>query len=292
MLCKFIDDKLTALKCKKRKTTETTRSQPSSSPRPLSPYPHSQLQFQSPHKYLRPYYTSSPINPPTPILLQYPLSVSHTSPSLFPSSITYEYPPHFYYSHPIPSSTTTTTVPISETVHVSTPTSDSDSAVTLPLIHAEHHNSITPKDLEEYFTERIKKGTSYIPKNYIRDILDEDMELSNEILITIIDDYNKYGNKITDPYYFINIANKILLEYIEVNDFKTDNIYQAYNFIILGSIVSFWIFYKFMIDDNTINISYLQYYLHLNNVILDRATMLNLEIDILQSIDYSVLKFI
>lgn len=293
MISKFIDEKLKILKCKKWRTREARRS---SSQSPLKSRSHPGL--QSPHKHLRPYYTSSPINPPTPIIIQYPLSKPSSLPSTSPST-SYEYHPILSFSDPIliPNRNYNIISRNYSLTPVPTPISLSHISISPVLsstktIQTRHHISITPKDLDEYFAERFKKGTSYLPKNYIRDILDEDMELSNEILITIIADYNRDKNRITDPDYFISAANRILLEYIDVNDFKTDNIYQAYNFIILGSVVSFWIFYKFMIDDNTININCLQYYLNLNNVNLDRDTILNLEIDILQTIDYNVLKFI
>jgi hypothetical protein len=266
MLCKLIDEKLKTLKCKNRKKSEESEpnpfarslSQPSSSPRPLSPFsPFSRNKIpklQSPHKSLRPYYTSSPINPPTPVLIKYPISTQYSSrpPSLFPSTISFSQ----QTPHPLESSSTET---------------ESD-----PL------------------SVSLKKSTTEQPSppNYITNILEEDMDLSNQILLTMITDYNNYTNKITDADYFISRANAILLEYIEANEFRTDNIYQAYNFIILGSMVSFWIFYKFMIDDNTINTNYLNYYLTLNNVDLDIDTILNIEIDILKTIDYNILKFI
>ena len=223
MICKFIDKKINKMR------NNTNRS---------SSHSHSPIasvhQLQSPNHQLRPYYTSSPKYPPTPLLLQYPMTMPrlHTS---------------------IPS-------------HI-----------------------ITKKEIEYNLEESLKKSTT---KNYIRDILDEDMELSNQILIAIIVDYNRYTNTITDPDYFVCRANEILLEYTNINEFNSDNLYQAYNFIILANIVSFWIFYKFMIDDKKINTKYLQYYLNLNNVILDTDVILNIEIDILKTIDYNLLRFI
>lgn len=164
-----------------------------------------------------------------------------------------------------------------------------------PDICQSPHPTLRPyHKLNNYLPECLKKSTitDHPQKNYITDILEEDMGLINDIIMTIITDYDRYTNKITNPDYFIIKANSILREYIDVNDFKTDNIYQAYIFIILGNMVSFWIFYKFLIDDSSLNVNYLLYYLELNNVASKAEDIFNIEIDILKSINYSVMRFI
>lgn len=255
MIYKFIDEKINKLRKRRNKTICSSLQSHS----PIT----SVHQLQSPNHQLRPYYTSSPKHPPTPILLQYPLTMPrqiqseiHTSPSLFPSVLTF-----------------------SET---------SISSTTTPSSHI-----ITKNEIEDYLDDRFKKSTTeYSPRNYINDIVEDDIELSNNVIMEIITDYNKYTNNITNPDYFISRANLILKEYINVNDFKSDNIYQAYNFIILGNVVSFWILYKFLIDDTSINTHYLGYHLSLNNVSSNTDLICNIELDILESINYCVLKFV
>lgn len=225
-----------------------------------SPHFHNHVIIQSPHTKLRPYHklSSSPKNKFDSLLLQYIMEVR-------PDSL-----PKTPYSSPslVPSITT-----ISE--------------------HSHQSQQIIKNERNNYKNDHLKKGTSYYEqRDYINDILEEDMELSNNILMTIIKDYNRYMNKITNQDYFISRSNLILREYINTNDFKADNIYQAYDFIILGNVVSFWIFYKFLIDDASLNTNYLLYYLELNNVSSNRDDIFNIEIDILKSIDYCVMRFV
>jgi len=159
------------------------------------------------------------------------------------------------------------------------------------VISPDSNNSIYDS-LECLKKSTIHYSASASTTNYITQILDEDMTFSNSIVLQIIEDYNKYSNKISDVDYFISRSNSILSEYINNNDFYTNNLYQAYNFITLVNVVSFWIFYKFMIDDYSLNIHFLGYHLSENNIPLSTNNILDMEIDILNSIDYNVLKFI
>jgi len=232
---------------------------PQSSYKNDNSYPH---QVQSPHPQLRPYHSSSPIRrdslfSPSPSSSPQP-QPHYTSPSLFPSTITFN---------------------------------ESIETIKSSVISSDSNNSIyySPVSLKK---STIHHSSSVSTANYITQILDEDMTFSNSIVLNIIEDYNKYSNKISDIDYFISRSNSILSEYINNDDFYTNNLYQAYNFITLVNVVSFWIFYKFMIDDSSLNIHFLGYHLTENNILLSTKNILDMELDILNSIDYNILKYI
>lgn len=155
-------------------------------------------------------------------------------------------------------------------------------------------SSSSPYKLDEIQREKLvticlKKGTTEHSR------LREDIEFSNDIIINIINDYNRCTNKITDINYFISKSNEILLEYINSTDLKIDNIYEAYDayeFIILSNIVSFWIFYKFMIEDNSLNANFLEYHINLNDIYFNMKHIIDLELDILKTINYELYRFV
>lgn len=204
-------------------------------------------EVQSPHPQLRPYHSSSPIRG---------RSSSSLSPSLFPSTITFN-------------------------------ESTESESIKSTVISSDSNNSIYDSPV------CLKKSTTPPPAaNYISQILDEDMTFSNTIVSNIIEDYNKYSNKISDIDYFISRSNSILSHYMNNNDFYTNNLYEAYNFITLVNVVSFWIFYKFMVDDSSLNVHLLGYHLTENNIPIYSNTILDMELDILKSIDYNILKYV
>lgn len=213
-------------------------------------------EVQSPHPQLRPYHSSSPIRGRS----------SSSSSSSSPSS-------------PQPRCTSPSTITFNEC-----PESES---IKSTVISSDSNNFIYDSPV------CLKKSTTPPPAaNYISQILDEDMTFSNTIVSNIIEDYNKYSNKISDIDYFISRSNSILSDYINNNDFYTNNLYEAYNFITLVNVVSFWIFYKFMVDDSSLNVHLLGYHLTENNIPIYSNTILDMELDILKSIDYNILKYV
>lgn len=141
--------------------------------------------------------------------------------------------------------------------------------------------------------ECLKKSTTLSPlENFISQILDEVMMFSNKIVLNIIEDYNKSSNQISDIDYFISRSNYILSAYVNNNPFYTNNIYEAYDYITLVNVVSFWIFYKFMVNDDSLDVHLLTYHLTKNNIPIYSDTILDIELDILKSIDYRILKYV
>jgi len=133
-------------------------------------------------------------------------------------------------------------------------------------------------------------------QDYINELLENDIKFVNDVIRDIILHYNKYTNKIDNIDYFINSSNKILFDYSnKINpNTKIDNLYDAYNYIFLCNVVSFWIFFKFMIDSSEyyINVYFLQNQLAEYNIYVDKNEILDMELKILKAIDYNILRFI
>ena len=154
--------------------------------------------------------------------------------------------------------------------------------------------NLDTKRLDENQREKLisiclKKGTTEHSR------LMEDINFGNDIIINIIRDYNRFNDKILDVQYFISKSNEILLEYINSTDLNISAIYEAYDayeFIILSNVVSFWIFYKFMVDDNSLNTSFLEYHINLSEIYFNMKHIIYLELDILKTIKYEIYRFI
>ena len=133
-------------------------------------------------------------------------------------------------------------------------------------------------------------------QDYINELLENDIEFSNDVIRDIILHYNKYTNRIDNIDYFINSSNKILFDYSNKTNAnsKIDNIYDAYNYVFLCNVVSFWIFFKFMIESSEyyINVYFLQNQLAEYNIYINSSEILEMELKILKVIDYNVLRFI
>lgn len=156
-------------------------------------------------------------------------------------------------------------------------------------------------EIKETSSPNLKKSTKNSPsqklnQDYINELLENDLEYSNDVIRDIILHYNKYTNKINNIDYFISSTNKILFDYTNKTNTtsKINNIYDAYNYVFLCNIVSFWIFFKFMIDSSEyyINVYYLQNHLAEYNIYINSTEILKMELKILKAIDYNILRFI
>jgi hypothetical protein len=125
---------------------------------------------------------------------------------------------------------------------------------------------------------------------HLFDIYDNEIIYSNNIIKEIIDathDFNEID--INDTNKLIKLSNNLLLSYI-LHYFNVNSIHdyqEAIDFIILSSIVSFWITYKFITNVNCIDVFILQLYSG-----YDYKIILEKELDILKSFDYNIYRFI
>lgn len=98
--------------------------------------------------------------------------------------------------------------------------------------------------------------------------------------------------------YFVNISSKMLCEYLKYkieNGFVIDNKSDADKFLIESIIVSFWICYKFISNDDCyLSIYDLKYHIRMyysSRKIVEKNIIRN-EMDILKSIDYNIVPII
>jgi len=118
------------------------------------------------------------------------------------------------------------------------------------------------------------------------DELKDFINTTNEILKSS----KEGGYSELDCYYFVNISSKMLCEYLKYkieNGFVIDNNSDADKFLRQSIIVSFWICYKFISNDDGVDIYELKY-----NLDIKQKHIIRKEMDILKSIQYNVTPFI
>jgi len=129
-----------------------------------------------------------------------------------------------------------------------------------------------------------------ISNKYLLDIYDNEIGYSNNIIKKIIHDTHDISViDIDDTNKLIKMSNNLLLSYIlhYCNINAIHNYEEAIDFIILSSIVSFWITYKFIRNHYFVDAHILQRYSD-----YDYKIILEKELDILNTVDYNIYRFI
>jgi predicted transcriptional regulator len=126
---------------------------------------------------------------------------------------------------------------------------------------------------------------SYYNLRFAIDELKEFINTTNEIL----KGSKEGGYSELDCYYFVNISCKMLCEYLKYkieNGFVIDNTRDAAKFLRQSIIVSFWICYKFISNDDAVCIYDLKYNLDIYDKKIKEKHIIRKEMDILKSIQY------
>ena len=129
-----------------------------------------------------------------------------------------------------------------------------------------------------------------IDNQFIANVCNNQMFYMNENIENLINIYNNNSDSRIDIVDMVSLCNELLFSYLIKNNKELCNTIhsftQAYNFVMLTNITSFWILYKFITNDNWISMDVMETYMpYTSNEIKKK------ELDILKTIDYNIYPF-